>query len=253
MNQETSLIQTRCLEDYLVRIPKENISIIYLTEIEQNLFSLKRKKRASLKLEEELINNTYSFLDEEKALVSLELELQRKIPRVGRIDLSFLELAKKAEYKIAEQIFVSEVPIFAVYSEDYSNFEIQIEHDRYNNNLIINFPSYIHEIIKKHLKKAIKINDKDILKQNSVCKLKSKFYGIIPNEARETIEKAKDYFNRTYIITEAQNYDGSVEIVKDPLIIGILNDKGFLLDEFNCTPLETYAKNFFIYNKSGGN
>ena len=86
---------------------------------------------------------------------------------------------------------------------------------------------------------------------------RSDFYGLIPDSVQEKIKESRAYFgNEIYIVSEAQNYcleEVKVEMIRDPLVVGTAYDESFLITEFNCTPIEVYAKDFFSGNKHGRN
>ena len=83
-------------------------------------------------------------------------------------------------------------------------------------------------------------------------KLKSTFFGLIPPTVKEKIKQNKKIFlNDIYLISEAEKWDCELEEaekwdcelklptpINDPLLVGVLGGKCYLLDEFNCTPIE---------------
>ncbi len=78
--------------------------------------------------------------------------------------------------------------------------------------------------------------------------LKSTFHCIFPNETRAKVLEAKKIFgDQLFIVAETKPEDWSQEkyiprIVRDPLLIGVINDKSFYIAEFNTTPLERYVR-----------
>ncbi len=80
--------------------------------------------------------------------------------------------------------------------------------------------------------------------------LKSKFVGLLPSSVKETIRKNRRFFmDDMYVIAEAQRWacevSEPVRLNRDPLLVGVLGDNCYLLDEFNCTPIEDYVRREF--------
>jgi len=78
--------------------------------------------------------------------------------------------------------------------------------------------------------------------------LTSRFYGIIPQETKEKIKEAESIFDaELYLIAETRPETWNVKnVTADPLLIGIFEDKSYLIDHFNTTPLENYVMREFI-------
>ena len=271
MALEKSLIKTYGLENKLVSIPKQNICEAYLDDIENKLGYLDNKRKNIIELEKNFFNNVYNLLLQTKTLVNSELNLKRDAPRSGLINLDFLEMSKINKYKLQrERYFELNLPLFSVYNvkdfKGFSNIEINMVNvaNRADADVYAQINHYpkLNKIITHKLLSCISEEEcikiyKYLFYLNSSMRFNftSQFYGFIPNDVREVIKKAKDYFDEVYIVTEAEH---KIELTTpnptgDPLVIGILNKKAFLLDEFNCTPLENYAKNFFLENKPGAN
>jgi hypothetical protein len=75
-------------------------------------------------------------------------------------------------------------------------------------------------------------------------RLESQINLIIPKETKERVRDAKNIFDKNMcIISETKPEDwGISKIIYDPLIVGTLNNKCFLIDKFNSTPLENYVE-----------
>lgn len=81
---------------------------------------------------------------------------------------------------------------------------------------------------------------------NESYRLTALFEGLIPKRIKEKIESYRRIFGRDiYIVAEADNWEGKAIPVEDPLVIGIIHDKCYLIDQFNCTPAEHYVKSEF--------
>lgn len=108
---------------------------------------------------------------------------------------------------------------------------------------------------KKIRKNFKKINlDEDVVGRSSNVVLSAYFNGIIPDETKEKVKKAKEKFgeDNIYIVweTKPEQWNISSYIIDDPLIMAIEKDKGaFFVDHFDCTPLEDIVKNNFVGGK----
>ena len=78
-------------------------------------------------------------------------------------------------------------------------------------------------------------------------KFSTEFNGLIPVKTKVKAEKAKkDFGEELYLITETKPKDWKQKkIVSDPLLIGVLNDKSYLIDHFDCTSMENYIRKEF--------
>lgn len=75
-----------------------------------------------------------------------------------------------------------------------------------------------------------------------------KFSGLVPENIRDIIKTNKFNFDSIYLVEEAHSWDivHSEKIIKpvveprnvDPLIVGVKNDKAWILAKFDVTPLE---------------
>ncbi len=92
---------------------------------------------------------------------------------------------------------------------------------------------------------------KDKLGKTGPISLKSTFHGIFPEETRKRLLEARKVFgNQIFIVAETKPEDWSQEkyiprLVKDPLLVGVINDNCFYITEFNTTPLERYVRTEF--------
>lgn len=72
--------------------------------------------------------------------------------------------------------------------------------------------------------------------------LSFQFNGVIPDETRQKIKAARQYFGSIYIIAEAKEWALNREIImpvgKDPLVVGYADGKLWLIDDFATTPVE---------------
>ncbi len=81
------------------------------------------------------------------------------------------------------------------------------------------------------------------------------FCGLIPEKIKEKIREEQHLFDQILIIAEASTWNVQWKDVSvsssDPLLIGVINDTLFLLDEFDCTNVENYAAREFSKTKKG--
>ncbi len=83
----------------------------------------------------------------------------------------------------------------------------------------------------------------------NVCVLGTQFNGILPDT---TLDKIKEYEQTNggniYIIAESKPEDWTTKLLPtcDPIIVGVLEDKCYLIDHFNTTQLEDYVRREFI-------
>lgn len=85
-----------------------------------------------------------------------------------------------------------------------------------------------------------------------IVTLSSTFNGLFPRETRERIIKAKPLFgNDLFIVAETKPEEWTIgryvppRLVEEPLVIGVIDDKCFLVDQFDTTPLEDYVRREF--------
>ena len=186
------------------------------------------------------------------------------------IDPSFLNMRNKSTYtgKYGGFCFACNfdlsLPHFAVYSLDspYCKIEVELAHKKkeYRDSKlwITSFEMSNPELpsqLENSLRKAIRLEDwENVWNDRNICKtweFTSVFTGIIPKETKKRIKSVQKIFGRDiYIIAEAENWEGEEVPNTDPLVVGVIDDKCFLLDEFDCTPMEEYVRREF--NISGG-
>lgn len=77
--------------------------------------------------------------------------------------------------------------------------------------------------------------------------LTSQFCGILPQEAKEKIREAETIFERDlYLIAETKPEAWTVKkLVKDPLLVGVLENKCYLIDYLKTTSIEDYVRKEF--------
>jgi hypothetical protein len=85
-------------------------------------------------------------------------------------------------------------------------------------------------------------------RNHSCFQLKDKFKGIIPDTTKDCIKEAmekrsNDKLDSVWLIKEAEwNLDN---VTKDPLIVGLLGKRAYLIDHFDCTDIESWVKTEF--------
>lgn len=77
----------------------------------------------------------------------------------------------------------------------------------------------------------------------------SEFNGIIPTETKRKLKTAEEIFeDDLYLIAETKPEEWNTKrrrLVRDPLLVGVYDNKCYLIDHFNCTPMENYIKREF--------
>jgi len=82
-------------------------------------------------------------------------------------------------------------------------------------------------------------------RENDRTIITARFSGMLPDQARTTLVIAKVFFDPICILAEVQGWDLKHEVSplrKDPLIVGFVDGLPYLLDAFDTTTLEEYAK-----------
>ncbi len=86
---------------------------------------------------------------------------------------------------------------------------------------------------------------------NRAYTLISLFNGTLPAPSKEKINACRKVFgDGVYIVAEAKKWQIKRAPLKpapviDPLILGVINNECYLLDQFDCTPMEDYVKREF--------
>lgn len=201
------------------------------------------------------------------------------------IDISFLEKSSKLKINLKNKLNSNPitVPRFGVY-QFYESNTFYIEFSRSNEGLdllfddeglILEFSKMPETIYKHFLKlyeneegftyfaryftvecefKAKRKNTRDYLLKKELflsrpsIKIERKFNGIMPQKTVEKVEKSLKYFEKSQIstITEIKPEQWNVsESEKDPLIIGIYDEKAYLIDHFDMINLEGLVKNIY--------
>jgi len=87
---------------------------------------------------------------------------------------------------------------------------------------------------------------------NRLVRLGSNFNGIVPTKIKQRVEEARRFFqDNIFLVAETKPEEWSIQtspesrIVRDPLLLGVIDNDCFYIDEFNTTPLEDYVKREF--------
>lgn len=156
--------------------------------------------------------------------------LDQKYPAM---DMSFLNWRRKADGW----------PVFAVYEPDSPVCEFRISFGEWGHARNERFPASPGDYSDVFRKMAATMRSEGSTMFNSRA-LRSTFKGIIPDTTRACIKSAvaSGEFNKVLIVGEAvwEQIDSVVRY--DPLVIGTLGTKGWLLDAFDLTPIERIVK-----------
>lgn len=82
--------------------------------------------------------------------------------------------------------------------------------------------------------------------------LSSLFYGFIPETTKQEIKEAREIFDHSlFLVAETKPEDWAVKslppprLIEDPLILGVIGGKCYLVDHFDTSPVEDYARKEF--------
>lgn len=231
--------------------------------------TLEQRREARLKLEE--LSKTGLGVERLPAENLAQALANAHYPKISPEFLRQNQLA--SEIKIR-------VPKFGVYSLDDPHMIMKLERGEFGNcNFEIAHPKGVPEILVKELLFATEYG-KDVHPElwshyiggsrrysGSFSKrgtrlpkeieriayvMGSSFYGFIPDRTKQEVSEAKTIFgDRLFLIAETKPEDWTLtkiprpRIVKDPLILGIIANKCYLVDHFDTSPVEDYARREF--------
>lgn len=85
--------------------------------------------------------------------------------------------------------------------------------------------------------------------------LSNSFYGFIPETTKAEIREATPIFGKNlFLVAETKPEDWTLQktpaprIIEDPLILGVIDRKCYLVDHFDTTPVEEYARQEYTTN-----
>ena len=83
------------------------------------------------------------------------------------------------------------------------------------------------------------------MEAQSTVTISHAFRALIPNDVRERTKAAKGDFDFVGLVGEAEKWEYDEEVAKrqrpipvDPLVIGVKNGRGYLIDSFDLSPIE---------------
>jgi len=112
-------------------------------------------------------------------------------------------------------------------------------------------------IISPELPKALSACYSDVIARlrkrcarNHSIRLRARYAGVIPTEAKKKIEKARKVFKKVFIVAEPKGFSLetkkiAVPLPVDPLIVGWDGNFLWLVGSFDTTPVEEYVKQEF--------
>lgn len=215
---------------------------------------------------------------ESKELLNVE-QLPLKLLKIQRaqyptIDPSFLSMHNNINYE-GEKIKVPKFSVYKKIEEGFDDFSISIwgvwdqkSPTKYGFMMTINKENELPKIFEEPLVKSLGRILKDGAYRNGYDKtlatsyqrilhahgrldymlnLVSQFHGFLPQKLKEKIKETEPIFKRDlYLIAETKPEAWSVtKIIRDPLLVGVIKNKCFLIDHFNTTPIEHYVKSEF--------
>jgi hypothetical protein len=175
------------------------------------------------------------------------------------------------------------IPKFGVYSLDNPTMELFLYKDIFGYSFRVRSPSNLPRVLRQNLVFATEFGKdprKDLWvhgeEQESwrpnpsflgFCKkekrfpreikynysLSSSFYGFIPQETKAELAEASTIFGKSiFLVAETKPEDWTLQktpkpkVVQDPLLVGVIQDKCYLIDHFDTTPVEDYARKEFL-------
>lgn len=233
------------------KIQRNEKTIDFLQTEEYEAFdnerSIYRDKR------EELQDKNYR-LESQKT----EITRQIKANEAGyqKIDLSFLSMKRPSKG------YLPYLPAFSVHrhrgkSFGDCTFNVQDYKIEITNNNFVTSKTIMRHLLKPFVgdleMKKLKItygNELHYILSKSLGKnwrnrtFSTSFKGLIPETTKQKIKDAEELFSGDqsrgiFLIKECPSWT-ETEITEDPLIVGIIGDQAYLIDQFDCTDLEAY-------------
>lgn len=157
-------------------------------------------------------------------------------------------------------IFTFKTPLFAVYDTSGAEASISLTFSNPNIDSYKKAPVVAHSIrssstmplpILQELSAAFTTNlsIRGSFDKSTNVTIRSIFSGIVPTNIKKEINIAQRIFGaQVYLVAPAHWTMSSVNVrsTSDPLVIGVLKDKPFLVDSFDCTPIEEYVKQKYV-------
>ena len=232
-----------------------NIDIIF-----QQIRAVEEKGNITFSNEKEAINlykKQLSELDQKKYILQQREKISKK--KFKKINIDFMTMTKKREITVERNeknvVIPLKTPMFSFHQYYHSeeketfkkcNFRLDLCGKLVTN---IKFNFYMTESplttkVKETYKNAnfIKRIIAPFNSETSI-ELEDNFLGLIPAEIKKECREAESMFDSIYLVKEA-NWQIK-EVQKDPLIIGFIENEAYLISQFDCTPIEHYAKSEF--------
>jgi len=211
--------------------------------------------------ERDKFEKTNKKLELQKSLIVRQIEANKK--GYQKIDLSFLSMKKPSKGRLPYH------PSFSTHKYNDKNKDFtccRIDVGRYE--IGIKDKNYIssYMVLKNLLKVFVtNVEEKNFrtsyhddtltyrpgyeLPVKTDVRIETYFKGIIPRTTKQKIAEAKDLFTGCadcgiFLIKECPSWNER-EITKDPLIVGVIGEKAYLIDHFDTSDLEEYIKKEF--------
>ncbi len=181
-----------------------------------------------------------------------------------RIDPGFLSMKHKEKLKGSlydydlykrDIHFNVDLPRFGVYTLDSPVCQLELtlgviiggRYDKRSKIIDIGNPMKLPNVLFWELTKPIgSINKNREGVWDEEYTLFSLFNGLIPKSVKKKVETCEKIFgDKIYVVAEAENWQAKAVPIKDPLVIGVIHDRCYLLDQFDCTHIEHYTKSEF--------
>lgn len=165
--------------------------------------------------------------------------MRRKLLGAIPISLDFLSQSITVKGKIRSDI----IPRFAVHEwtgAGFGNCEIKIA--RYPTPWVYYIVPFYTILWSKFVGKQRVVLSKK-WRSTSSSSWTTAFIGIIPSQIKKRIAIAEHAFSHLFLIaeTEPKDWTGVQTVNVDPLLIGTIDNRAWLFDKFDTTPVEDYV------------
>lgn len=179
-----------------------------------------------------------------------------------QISPEFLKFSFHLPIKEDSYIKLIKVPRFGIYSLHDPKMLISINpnYNIYEVGLSIEKPKNLQSSITKQIYLALGLKEEKFgklyreLRNCGLINIGSSFNGIVPSKTRKNIKDAEEIFDKSiYFIVETKPENWHVNshipesFIRDPLILGVFNEKCFLIDKFDTMRLEDYVAAEFTF------
>lgn len=141
-------------------------------------------------------------------------------------------------------------PRFAIFALDSPDCEFRVGNYKWDSDELLNLgrdiKPHLPELLESCYEDVFKLLETRVRKTRKVARLTARFRGLIPRETRKAIKETKKHLDSIYILAEVSGWKIEVvEPIRDPLVIGLAENRLWIIASFDTTPLEEYTKREF--------